>query len=169
MKLSLDTLHMYCTEEGDCLLWNLSLNSAGKPQARLDGQVWMVQRYVYSHLMGKQIQKGRVITTRCLNPICCAPGCLVQMTYGDLIRRSYKDGSRSTQAEYAARLDRMIKSGKTKLDAQKAAQIRASDKTCQALAEEYGVHNKTISCIKRGKYWRQAPAACSVFEWARAA
>jgi hypothetical protein len=169
MKLTLENLPMFCTEEGDCLLWNLSLNSTGKPQARLEGKSGsLVQRYVYQTLMGKQLQPGRRITTRCQNPICVAPGCLFASTFSAILKRSYATGKRSTSDEYAARLGRHISAGKTKLTAEIAQQIRESEETGIALARKHGVNPDTIYRIRQGLSWR-SPLVSSVFAWRPAA
>lgn len=164
MKLTLDTLYRYCTEEGECLLWSLSCNSSGKPQARLDGKYWMVQRYVYSVLCGNQLAEGRRLSAKCGNMRCISPGCLISSTYGGILRRSYATGGRSTLAEYAKRLDMIVKAGRTKLTPGIVAEIRASSETGVALAKKYGVGEGAIYAARNGRSWKGS-ASSSVFSW----
>ena len=154
MKLTLDSLPMYCREVGDCLYWNLSCNSAGKPQARLDGQYWLVQRYVYTVLMDNEIREGNRVTTRCCSLKCISPKCLIQSNYSAILKRSYAKGKRSLASEYGARVQNLVKAGRTKLDYEKAAEIRASELKASELAELYGVGIGTINRVKKGEYWR---------------
>ncbi len=163
MKLTLDNLFMYCAPEGACLLWNLGHNSAGKPLARIDGRVVLVQRYVYTELMGKSLERGRRVTTRCLNPSCCSPDCLVGMTCSQIQRRSYKVGQRSTRSEYAARLERFIKQGRTKLTPADVIEIRNSTERPADLAARFGVARTTIDSARSGRSWRSE--GHSVFSW----
>lgn len=163
MKLTLDTLHLYAKEVGDCLYWLQSCNSAGKPQARLDGQHWLVQRYVYIVLLGNDIRPGNRISTRCGHSKCISPGCLIQSNYSMILKRSYEKGKRSLASEYGSRVQRLMDAGRTKLSYEKANEIRVSELSTAELSEAYGVNKGTINRIKKGQYWRAGGA--SVFTW----
>jgi hypothetical protein len=163
MKLTLDTLHLYCDEEGDCLIWKLGCNSAGKPQARLDGKNWLVQRYVYTELMHKELIAKRRVTTRCMNPRCISPDCLVSSTFGEILKRSYASGARSTATEYSARVQKLVASGRTKLTPENIDYIRASSKPGTHLAKELGVSAGAVNRARNGESWRAT--ASSAFNW----
>lgn len=154
---------MYCREEGDCLLWALSCNSAGKPQARLDGRTQMVQRYVYETLCRRQLADGRRLTTRCGNAICVAPDCLISSTYSAILRRSYERGARSTAAKYAMRVNNLVVSGRTKINREIACEIRNSNESASVWADRLGMNEASIRRIKNGQNWRAK--ASSVFSW----
>ena len=104
MILTLESLPRYCTEEGDCLIWNQSCNSGGKPQARLDGKGWLVQRYVYFVLKERPIDAKLRLTTRCGHRMCVSPDCIVASSYGAILKRAYAKGNRSTALEYTKRV-----------------------------------------------------------------
>lgn len=162
MKLTLDNLHMYCDEEGECLLWKLSLNQKSHPQARLEGRTQLVRRYVYLTLMGRRLPAKHHVSVRCGNPLCIAPECLVARTQSLSVKLSYANGRRCMTAEYAGRLDRIEKQGWTKLTREAVDLIRASKEPHTVLAERFNVHRKTIAAARSGRYWR-LPAANSVF------
>ncbi|MEY4415390.1 MAG: hypothetical protein RIQ53_2683 [Pseudomonadota bacterium] len=163
--LSWRQLVMRCTEEGNCLLWNQGLLSGRYPQARIDGKSVMVARYVYVTLLGKDVRKGHVLTTRCRNTLCLAPACLCQMTYGERLKLTYASGSRSGIKEYGSRVERLIEQGRTKCSYEIAEDIRANRMHVPAaqLARELGVHTKTAYNIKRGKTWKRTLPISSVF------
>ena len=167
MKLTLDTLHFYCDEEGECLLWNLSAKKGQHPQARLEGKTQLVGRYVYTHLMGRQLANGHRVSAKCGNPRCISPGCLQSQTYSTILRRSYESGKRSRAGEYAARVQRARDQGWVKLTLADVHAIRASDETSAALAAKYNVHRKTISDARSGRHWQVTGA--SVFDTLRVA
>jgi hypothetical protein len=167
MKLTLDTLHMYCDEEGDCLLWKLSAKKGAHPQARLDGKVQLVGRYVYTVLMGRQLANGHRVSPKCGNPLCIAPGCLQQQTYSTILKRSYATGKRSRINEYAARVQRAKDQGWVKLTLADVQAIRLSDEPHTVLAERYDVHRKTIADARAGVHWRVQGS--SVFDLGRLA
>lgn len=168
MKLTLDNLHMYCEEEGNCLLWKLSLNQNAHPQARLEGRTQLVRRYVYLTLLGRRLPPKHNVSTRCRNPLCIAPDCLVARTQAMSVKLSYSSGRRCTTTEYASRVERIIKQGLTKLTREDVATIRASSEPHTVLAERFNVHRKTIAAARSGRYWK-LPAANSVFNLMEAA
>lgn len=153
MHLTLENLHMYCTEEGDCLLWNLCVTSEGRPSARLDGKVRDVARYVYTLRHGP-IPKGMVVAQRCRNYRCLE--CLEAITHTEKNIRNV--GRRSLGMYGTASL---VAQGRIKLDMEKARAIRSSDKASVDLAREYGVHRTTICDVRLGRIWRER--AMSVF------
>lgn len=164
-----ETLAMRCTEEGNCLLWNQGVNNKGYPQTRINGATRMVRRYVYTELMGKEVNAGRVVSTKCNNKRCISKFCLVSKTPGACLSEAYRTGARSATHEYADRLQRAIKYGMSKLSAEIALHIRTErlHETNCSLAREYGVHAKTIASIKKGKSWKQRMGPSSVFSLAQ--
>lgn len=162
---TLDTVRNRCTEEGECWLWDQSLNSCGYPQACIDGKNTRVQRYIFAVLLGRRLQSRWVVTAKCRNKRCCAPDCLEAITRGELLKRAYASGARNTDTEYQRRQQQAIKQGwARKLDADKAREIRARvDEGINVLAAEYGVHRKTIVGVRSGRYWRETLRGASVF------
>lgn len=166
MKLTLENLHMFTTQDGDCMLWNLGTNKQGYPQAHLGGKGGqMVRRYVYSVLLGKTINKGKRISSVCGNRLCCAPEHLIQHTHSQTLKRCYQDGARSARLEYVRRLEGFLKHRPVKLSFEKAREIRARppEVTHAELAREYGVTEHAIRKVRNGSSWRDHFAASSVF------
>ena len=150
MKLTLDNLHHYATEEGDCLLWNLGCNGDGNPIARVDCKCVKVRRYVFETLLGKPVHKNKRVTTKCCNPLCISPKCLRAMTYGEINRKTIKAGRRIVDSESMRRA--VIKSGQAKLHEHVQA-IRLSDEPSLVLAQRYGVNPSTIRDVRFGRTW----------------
>jgi len=168
MRLTLETLHYYATASGDCLLWRLGTNGRGYPQACLGGKPGcMVRRYVFTSLLGREIARGSVVSSRCENPLCLAPDHLVSMRRGAVQARSYSNGSRMHAAEYSARLRSAIRHGRARLNWERVAAIRAmpESRTHQSIALEFAVHAKTIARVRAGLSWRLNQPASSVFNW----
>lgn len=167
MKLTVESLPMYCHEVGDCLHWAQGTNSCGYPMANVDGGVWMVRRYVFTRLLGHELQPRQPLTTRCGNKLCVTPGCLYATTMGAVLRKAYRNGSRSTQHEYLARLVRAQNSGMAKVTADQVRQLRdlGDDVSHADAGRMFGIHPKTASHIRRGLTWREAAPASSVFSW----
>lgn len=166
MKLTLNTLHHYCTECGDCLLWANGVNSTGYPQATLDGKAGqMVRRYIFTELMGKEIPPRCVVSTRCDNRLCIAPGCLIAMRRGKVQERSYARGKRMHVSEYRERLRLAEARGMTVLDWQTVRYIRSLplERTHASIARELNVSRNTVAKVRRGLSWRESYGATSVF------
>jgi hypothetical protein len=156
MKLTLENLSMYCTEIGQCMLWNLGCSGAGYPIARLDGRSQHVRRYVF-RLTGKELKRGYVVVSRCNDSRCVSPACLRSRSRGQMISDTYARGSRS--GEYHSRLNKIIRQGVTKLDMDKARQIRArAGEKKSALGREFGVHRSCITAVLEHRTWREASA-----------
>lgn len=172
MKLTLETLHLYADHVGECLIWSQSVGSHGYPQARLDGRTQLVRPYVYYKLLGHEFRRAYPrIVSRCGNPLCISPDCLRSWSASQIMVREYATGSRSTHSEYLSRLRRSIRTGQAKLTREQVAEIRAlpASMTHTEIARTYGVHNKTISDLRRGMSWRTEFPASSVFAYAGAA
>lgn len=165
MKLTLESLPMYCQDCGDCLRWAQGVNNKGYPQANLDGKPTMVRRYVFTELMGLVISPKCVVSSRCSDRMCVAPEHLIAMRRGAVQKRAYEQGRRMHAAEYGARLRDMQRRGKTALDWPQVREIRARDAklTHGELAREYGVSRRCISDVRRGITWRMSMPASSVF------
>ncbi len=156
VELSLETLHMYCTEEGECLLWNLGTNGQGLPIANIDGGAKSVRRYIFTELMGMDATGLRVIA-KCGNPLCVAPRCARGITFSRSVSDSYKSGKRIPEIEAERGRRSAINRGWAKIDADKARQIcsQKGSKTAAVLGEEYGLKPDTIYRIWSGRNWPQ--------------
>lgn len=167
MRITLETLPMYCEEYGDCLHWAQGVNGQGYPQANIDGKPWMVRRYVYSVLLGNTLAPRQPIASRCGHKACVTPSCIFATSHSAVLRRSYKNGGRSTQHEYLARLSRAKKQGLAKLTQDQVTDIRSMPETVThaAIAAQYGMSYSAVAQIRQGKSWRETAPASSVFAW----
>lgn len=162
-----DTLRLYCVEVGDCLHWAQGTNNQGYPQANVDGKVVMMRRYVYAHIMGNELASRQPLSTRCGHKLCLSPVCLYATTMGAVLKKAYRQGKRSTQREYIARLRRAQKEGMAKLTFDQVDQIRnlPADISHEQAGRMFGVGPKAVSSIRRGLTWREYAPASSVFAW----
>lgn len=169
MKLTLDTLPMYCEDCGGCLRWKLSVNSGGHPQAKLGGKSGqLVRRYIFTELLGRQVPPGCVVTTTCEDALCLEPSHIIAMKRGRVQKRVYDSGRRVIAAEYAATMRRREAKGLNALTWEKVAEIRAAHAqglNDYELAARYGVARSTIYQARKGITWRHEAPASSVFAW----
>lgn len=166
---TLDTVLSRCDEVGDCWLWNQGISSTGYPQASIDGRPGTsVRVYVYDVLMARKRPAGSNIAARCDNRICCSPLCLVHRSPSKTMANQWANGKRSGQQSTEQRRQQAIAQGLSKLTPEIVAAIRALPKPVNKtlLAQEHGVHPKTIGDVLSGRSWAASRrVATSVFDW----
>lgn len=167
-RKALDEVHSRCEEEGECWLWQRSVNSSGYPQFRVGGTLKMVRTYLMTEVLGLQIPAGWWATTKCRNKRCCSPACLVALPRGTVMERSYEAGARPTAVGYADRLSAIVAQGITKLGFEGAKFVREDVMSLSASAagELLGVSKSTVCRARRGESWRTVHPSASVFAWA---
>lgn len=167
MKLTLETIPMYCTACGDCQLWGQGVNGQGYPIACIAGRVVNVRRYILAELMGQAIGQRHRATSRCRNRRCVSPSCLRVTTASEIMRRTYATGARSHVSEYARRLLTAQRLGLTRYTPAEVAAIRAepAELSDAALARKYGGSRSAVSDIRRGRTWRTGLGGSSVWTW----
>lgn len=106
-------------------------------------RTYRAHRFAYV-LANGEIPDDYVIMHTCDNPLCVNPGHLKAGTQADNVADQYAKG-RGTYGE---------KHGRSKLTEAQVLEIIASDETCKALAERFGVHNSVVSNIRIGKKWQ---------------
>lgn len=94
MKLTLDTLPLYCRRLAGCLIWQQGTKRQGYPQARIDGVTWIVARYVWQLLGHDRPPPTHAIVPRCGRMLCVDPKCLHLVPRGDILRRDYAQDRR---------------------------------------------------------------------------
>lgn len=160
MRATIKDVHDRCVEEGDCWLWQQSLNSRGYPQAHIGGGAPVMVRRLVLDLDGRTLPKrGMLATSKCGQRTCCSPVCLAWSTRSTVLSQSYRSGTRSRPAEYLGRIRRARDAGLTKLwwhDVATIHQRIAGGDTVLSIARDYGVHESTIHDIKHGRSWRAA-------------
>jgi hypothetical protein len=160
------TLRDRCEDVGECLIWKQAVNGQGYPQAFIDGKGGvMVRRWVFTHLLGREIPARSVVTSTCGDSRCCAPAHMKAVTYSKRLSMTYAQGRRNAVLESHKRLDRRRELGTVWLTIEKAREIRArSSERVEDLAKEYGVKDRHIRSIWSGTAWREV-AGSSVFSW----
>ncbi len=167
MILALDTLPMYCTDDGGCLRWKLGVNNHGYPQARVSKGACarLIGRFVFTELLGNEVKRGNVVSTSCGDKLCVSPLHLIQKTKGKALSDAYKAGKRGGPIEYQRRLLQYQSRPTIRLNWEKVRDIRANANESKAsLARKHGCHESTIAKVISGRSWRESPAA-SVFNW----
>jgi hypothetical protein len=161
-RWTMEDVEKRCTPYGECLLWNLSLNSGGHAVAHIGGQSWLVRRYVFTQLMGRRLRDGELLTVRCQESRCMAPACLVTSNASRILKRAYADIMKDeTQMRKRQRFATNV--GFAKLNHETAQSIRARGLTLKEVMAEYGLSDTSARQILSGKSWRAPRVANSVF------
>lgn len=165
MHLTLDNLRNYCTEEGDCWLWNLSLKR-GYPQATIGKQGGvLVRRHVFSWT--REIRKGWRVMSTCGEKRCVNPCHLMQASPGRILEVAHRDGRHPEN--YASRLAmRQANTGLPKvLTPEERAFIDANkgEMNFDRMAAVIGRAPSSVARYARGETHRKAAPNSSVFAW----
>ena len=163
MPVTLQIIKSRCAEDGDCWIWQQSLNSMGYPQMCANGKPGQMVRRLAVQLSGRVLKPGYRVVSICAGTKCCNPDHLRLWTSGMVMERAYESGKRSTQAEYLKRRQHAVQQGITKLNMELARAIRADEGTHLEVARRLGVHKKTVYEVRRGNTWREAAPNSSVF------
>lgn len=151
-----------CIEEGDCQLWQGSVDGGGYAQARIDGKIARVARWVLEDMLGRPIRPKRVATPKCGNRNCCSKLCLSEATVSKVMKKVLANKIPSP-TEVANRRAALIRQGRTVLTMEKARELRSRTESGAKLEAEFGCHRDTINKARAGKSWKAAPS--SVFDW----
>ena len=124
---------------GDCWIWDRSLDSNGYPTVGYNGKIKRISRLVLIYLYGEQ--PGKVVRHVCDNKNCISPYHIEWASYSEnKIDVSYR-GQRHQ---------------KLKLHEHDIIEIREmlnNGVTQQTIADRFGVGQNTISRIKTGYIW----------------
>ena len=129
---------------GECWEWTGSLvTGMGYGYFNAGGARYRSHRIAY--YLAHNVDPGELLVChRCDNRKCCNPEHLFLGTTADNMRDASQKG----------RLPPGSKNHQAKLDEEKVRQIRLSNKTCRALADEYGISDMVISLVKRLLRWK---------------
>lgn len=166
MRLTLETLHMYADEEGECLLWRQSVGSHGYAQANLEGKPGsLVKNYIFTRLLGAELGAKRVIALTCGNKRCISPAHIESMTVGKVQRLAYSSGRRNAELEYLGRLKARAASSLPMASKEQVQAVRAfpDGMTYTEIARQTGLGHKSVSRIRRGLTHRTEHACSSVW------
>lgn len=129
------------TESG-CHLWLKAVSGVGYGQVCHGGKVLYAHRVAYEAAHGP-IPSGLVVRHKCDTKLCCNPDHLVVGT----VKQNSED------ARQRGLLASCERNGRSKLNAQDIAAIRADTRSYPEIATTYGVDRSAISLIKTGKRW----------------
>ena len=134
-------------QTGDCWLWTKYCNSDGY------GQVWFNGRRESTHVLAWYFSNGTIpgglhVLHKCDNPPCCNPSHLFLGTRLDNMRDCKDKGRRAiTLGE---------RNGNAKLTEVAVLEIKvllSKGMSQLAIADQFGVSRRLVSCIKTGKNW----------------
>lgn len=148
-------------EGDDCWNWKCKKGSYG--QVHHNGKHWLVHRLSYTLNFG-EIPEGLCVLHKCDNPSCYNPNHLFLGTKGDNIRDAVKKGhvNSKTHGRFGEK-NRFCRGffgeehGRAKLTQKQVDEIRKRYTprvvTQKQLANEFGVHPKTILNLLHYKNW----------------
>lgn len=154
-RLTLDMRMIFsrCEEEGNCLLWVGCVNSNGIPYAHHDGKTRNLRRLVWSLAGNPEPPNGYLLTPACRNPACLKH--LTAMSRKNLARKLAAEGVYSTPAANAARIAGR-RAVSTRMDMDKAREIRASTLKAEDEAKRVGLSVSMVHLIRQKKCWAEA-------------
>lgn len=151
--MNAEKLHSFCTEDGDCLLWQRSTDMSGLPKftVKREGIARTIQprRVVYEATKGPILGKLRV-TAKCGNPLCLNPEHLALITPGKVVSNTAKRPDVARRRHLAG----LVCRERSVLDMDKVREIRASSESTSEIAERYGVGKTTVTDIRKNRRWR---------------
>jgi hypothetical protein len=160
--LTIKRIYDRCAEEGECRIWQQSVQSQGYPQISADGHGPRLVTHLVLELSGRpRPSKRHHATTRCGNRLCVSEHCLRWWLPGQILRKAYSDGARSTLPGYLNRLEAARALGWAKLtweQVDKARERMAAGESAAAVGRDYGVKAGAMRALRRGDAWRRTTA-----------
>lgn len=152
---TLELLFARSVEEGDCRLWTgyHAGNNGETPYVSHEGRMTSVRK-VIALLQGRAVLPGRIWGCSCGNLSCIEPSHAVQRTMTEHARNMARRLADGPQNKVRAAKVTISRRAMSKLNAEAAAAIRASEESGPVLGQRYGVTRTTINSIKRGERWR---------------
>ncbi len=152
---TLESLQARTVEEGDCWLWRGYIQN-GTPQVMRYGEgkkgMYSVRRFLRELQTGRPQPSGHYGNV-CGNPLCVAPDHILYKNVKNHMRDMALNRIHGPVDRLKKRQVRIDK-GLTKLDMEKAQEIRVSSETSAELAQKYGVNQSLIKRIRAGRAWR---------------
>jgi len=148
--LDLKMIREKCVEDGTCWIWQGAINQ-GMPVARDRDRIVNVRRHIAGYLRG-EIVLGKLASTTCGTPRCCAPAHIEMVTRQSLQRKS----ALTLYHQAPARREKLAiaQRARSPLDSEMVAAIRASDLPGRDLAALYGVSLSTIQGVITHRTWQ---------------
>jgi len=135
----------------ECWPWHKAIAGSGYGSFSLNGQSLSSHRIAYRLANGAWPDAGLLIRHKCDNRACCNPQHLETGNHAENARDMVERGRARNGPSKGE------KNGNAKLNGEAVAKIRELLKMGQtntAIAKNYGVTHAMISCIRRGKSWK---------------
>lgn len=146
----MEKIRSRCIEEGDCLIW--TGGSIKTPHLCVQGKKMSVRKLVLELNGVVILTQSKLFGVGCGTPHCVALDHIRQRSRAQHAKFFGNLGVYSGPLKIAKMA--ATKRSKSKLDDEKVAAIRASDKSSKKLSKEYGVAASYITSIKAGKLWK---------------
>lgn len=136
------------TSQGpDCWEWTGSLNSTGYGQINIGNTPRLVHRVSWATFKGP-IPDGMDVLHRCDNPKCVRPDHLFVGTH------EMNMADKMAKKRHRFGVSRGVQHGCSVLTEKQVLQIRASTKTPQQIAEQFGISRRHVRDIRARVSWR---------------
>jgi hypothetical protein len=142
----LDRFWARVNRSGDCWLWQAPATAGRYGFAFISGDRFLPNRVSWTIHFGP-IPDGQCVCHRCDNPRCVNPSHLFLGTQAENMADMVRKGRHRTNP------DRQLYRTAAKLSADEIAAILRDGRLQREIAAQYGVHQSTISDIKRGETW----------------
>jgi hypothetical protein len=151
--LDLRQIYSRCQEDGDCLLWTQATSSHGTPYAQHNGSVTNVRRLTWTLQHDMPIRHKQQITSLCGNARCLSPDHLRARTVSE-VHQAMADMGRYKSSVSSAKKALARRNG-SRWTMDTARDIRADERTLEAIAKHYGMSKANCWSIKAGRTWRE--------------
>lgn len=129
-------------DEG-CLIWIGYTTKHGQPQARMNGEQFLVRRAVWENFHGQECPAHLWVGAKCKKPGCCRPECMTART------RSKAQKGKSLSLAHRAAIAHSRRA-KSTLSDEAIAEIRASTENARDISRRLGMCDSYASTIRRG-------------------
>lgn len=146
---TLERIREKCDVVGDC--WHWTAGKSGKaPALRHEGKVMNARHYIFTELLGKKLQPGRMVSFSCANDDCVSPDHLVQYTRSQLQRRTAR---RTGYAKNPARIAKLsaAKRAASPYSEDFVKKVRAMEGTAKGIARQLGMCASTVNEWRNGE------------------
>lgn len=160
----LKRIRMRCICEDDedddsCWIWGGSVSPSGIPTVNrlVDGKCRLMsaRRWIFSHVLGKTLKKGDLVTTSCKQQKCLNPKHLVKSNQSKVQTDNNRDNlALFAKRSAAIRAARDRKGLGKKLTPEKADIARDKSRRADEVAAELGISPSMVNRIRSGNAWK---------------
>jgi hypothetical protein len=136
-------------DENGCLIWKDGM-CRSRPVGRINGRTKQVRREIWEQQKGRPMPVNFYAVCKHGVDECVEPSHVIGVTRSAVQKKRGKPLS----AAHRQAIAEGRWGGRSKLSAEKAAEIRASDEPRRVLAERYGVSERLVTMVRSGEIWR---------------